>query len=181
MGTLLMSTSERRRLSVLSRVSLGQISVSKAGRVLGLSERQSRRVWKRYRLEGDAGLVHRLRGRASNASDADLRQRVLVRYRQRYMEFGPAHAAEHLEREGLEVSRKTLWYWLDQENLIVRRRRGSPHRMRRERRTCVGELIQMDGSTHDWLSGRGPACVLFVMVDDAMGRVFCRFYEAEDT
>jgi transposase len=163
------------------QVSLGQISVSKAGRVLGISERQVRRVWKRYQREGDAGLVHRLRGRASNASEGDLRQCVLARYRQRYLEFGPAHAAEHLGREGLEVSRKTLWYWLDQENLIVRRRRGSPHRMRRERRPCLGELIQMDGSTHDWLSGRGPPCVLFVMVDDATGRVFCRFYASEDT
>jgi transposase-like protein len=165
----------------MSQVSLGQISVAKSGRVLGLSARQARRVWKRYQREGDAGLVHRLRGRASNASDADFRKRVLARYRQRYLEFGPAHAAEHLEREGLVVPRQTLWYWLDQENLIVCRRRGSPHRMRRERRPSLGELIQMDGSTHDWLSGRGPACVLFVMVDDATGRVFCRFYASEDT
>jgi hypothetical protein len=181
MGTLLMNALERRRLAVLSQVSLGQISVAKAGRVLGVSERQARRVWKRYRQAGDAGLVHGLRGQASNASDGELRRRVLARYRQRYLEFGPAHAAEHLAREGLAVPRQTLWYWLDEENLIVRRRRGVKHRIRRERRPCVGELVQMDGSTHDWLCGRGRSCVLFVMVDDATGRVFCRFYEAEDT
>lgn len=176
-----MSTLERRRLAVFSQVSLGQITVAKAGRVLGLSERQARRVWQRFKARGDAGLVHGLRGQASNACDAPRRQRVLERYRQEYLEFGAAHAAEELTREGLTVGRSTLWYWLHQEHLVVQPRHVSPHRIRRERRPCPGELLQMDGSTHDWLSGRGPVGVLFVTVDDATGRLFCRFYESEDT
>lgn len=176
-----MSATERRRLAVLGQVKAGMISVAKAGRVLGISERQIRRIWARFDKEGDAGLVHRLRGRPGNASEGELRKRVLARYRERYLEFGAAHAAEHLAREGMKVSRSTLWHWLNQEQLVVKRRRGSPHRIRRERRPCVGELLQMDGSTHDWLSGRGPACVLFVMIDDASGQVHCRFYASEDT
>jgi hypothetical protein len=181
MGTLLMSMSERRRLAVFAQVSSKQISVAKAGRVLGICERQARRIWKQYQARGDAGLVHGLRGKPSNASDPDRRRRVLARYRQRYLEFGAAHAAEHLERDKLPVVRSTLWYWLDQEELVIKRRRAAKHRTRRERRACVGELVQMDGSTHDWFSGRGPMCVLFVMVDDATGKTFCRFYESEDT
>jgi transposase len=181
MGTLLMSMSERRRLAVFAQVASKQISVAKAGRVLGIGERQARRIWKRYQAQGDAGLVHGLRGRPSNASDPDRRGRVLARYRQRYLEFGAAHAAEHLERDKLPVGRSTLWYWLDQEELVVKRRRAAQHRTRRERRACVGELVQMDGSTHDWFNGRGGACVLFVMIDDATGKTFCRFYASEDT
>lgn len=176
-----MSISERRRLAVFAQVSSEQISVAKAGRVLGISERQARRIWKQYQARGDAGLVHGLRGKPSNASDPDRRQRVLARYRQSYLEFGAAHAAEHLERDKLPVKRSTLWYWLDQEDLVVQRRRAAQHRIRRERRACVGELVQMDGSTHDWFKGRRPMCVLFVMVDDATGKTFCRFYESEDT
>ncbi len=181
MGTLLMSVLERRRLGVMAQVKAGQISVAKAGRVLGISERQVRRIWKRYQEQGDAGLVHGLRGRSSNAADPERRKEVLTRYRQRYLEFGAAHAAEHLGRDRLPVGRSTLWYWLDQEDLVVKRRRAAKHRVRRERRPCVGELVQMDGSTHDWFSGRGDPCVLFVMVDDATGRTLCRFYESEDT
>lgn len=176
-----MSMSERRRLAVFAQVASKQISVAKAGRVLGISERQACRLWKRYQAQGDAGLVHRLRGRPSNASDPDRRRRVLARYRQRYLEFGAAHAAEHLERDKLPVGRSTLWYWLDEEGLVVKRRRAAQHRTRRERRACVGELVQMDGSTHDWFKGRGPMCVLFVMIDDATGKTFCRFYESEGT
>lgn len=167
-----MSYVERRRLAMFSRVSL---SVAQAGRLLGLSERQARRCWKRYREAGDAGLVHGLRGRAGNAGDVAFRARVLRRYRADYGLLGAAHAAELLSAEGFKVSRQTLWYWLKAEGLVVKSRRTSPHRMRRERCGCVGELVQMDGSTYDWLSGRGKVggldkCVLFVMVDDAVRR-----------
>ncbi len=176
-----MSELERHRLTVFSQVRLRQISVAKAGRILGISERQSRRLWKRFRHKGDAGLVHGLRGKPGNAAHGELQKRVLKRYRERYLELGPAHAAEHLAREGLKVPAKSLWRWLKAEKLIVTPRRSDKHRIRRERRPCTGELIQMDGSTHDWFSGRDPACVLFVMVDDATGYLFCRFYESEDT
>jgi hypothetical protein len=86
-----------------------------------------------------------------------------------------------LEKEKLAISRKTLWRWLKAEGLIVQPRRRKKHRQRRERRHSTGELLQMDGSTHRWLGEDLPYYVLFVMIDDATGRVFARFYENEDT
>jgi hypothetical protein len=108
METLCMSVSERVRLSVFSQVKNGALKVAEAGRKLGLSERQARRIWKGYQERGDAGLVHGLRGRPGNAAQADLRARVLARYRERYAGWNAAHAAEKLATEDLAVPRQTL-------------------------------------------------------------------------
>jgi hypothetical protein len=157
--------------------------VARAAGLLKLSVRQARRIWKRYRLRGDAGLVHGLRGRRSNhAIDEAVKGSALRLYRQKYPEFGPTLAAEKLaEHDGIELKPVTLWRWLLNEGLWARRRRRKKHRSRRERRSCFGEMIQMDGSHHDWFEGRGERCVLMVMVDDATGKVFARFYEGETT
>jgi len=176
-----MSKKERVRLEVLGRVKRGEVSVGQAGRLLRISERQARRIWRRYQQEGDAGLMHRLRGRPSNASRSTLRQKALELCRGRYADFGSALASEYLAKQGLSVSRQSLWRWRRAAGDIGPCRRGVRHRIRRERRPSVGELVQMDGSTHDWFEGRRGKCVLFVMIDDASGRVFCRFYETEDT
>jgi transposase len=181
MDTLVMSARERRRLIVFSQVKQKAISVAEAARSLLLSERQGRRVWKRYREKGDAGLIHGLRGRKGNAGREALRAKVLALYRQKYATCNASHATMlMLEKEKLSVSRKTLWRWLKGEDLIVQPRRRKKHRQRRERRRCTGELLQMDGSTHRWLGEAPPYCVLFVMIDDATGQVFARFYESED-
>jgi transposase len=179
-----MSVRERHRLEAFSQVKSGQISIGKAGELCGLSHRQARRVWKRYKEHGDAGLVHQGRGRQGNhRTRTKLRERVLAVYRQEYAGFGAVLASEYLARRKLAVPSKTLWRWLRGEGLLAPKRRRSPHRSRRLRRACFGELVQMDGSTHDWFEGRqgAPICVLFVMVDDATGRVLARFYEAENT
>lgn len=177
-----MSSRERRKLAEFSLVKQGRASVADAARRLGKSERQARRDWKRYREQGDAGLIHGLRGRPSNFANGDLRRRVIEVYRQKHISFNAAHAAEMLEiNDKLVVSRHTLWRWLKAEGLVSSERRVRSHRRRRERRACVGEMIQMDGSTHKWFGPDHPYCVLFVMVDDASGRVFCRFYDSEDT
>jgi len=176
-----MSMKERMRLEAFSRVKRGDISVGKAAGLLKLSVRQARRIWKRYKGEGDAGLVHRLRGRPGNAAGVELHDKALALCRTRYADFGSALAAEYLEKEGLIVSRQTLWRWRRESGELQPVRRAARHRTRRERRGCRGELVQMDGSTHDWFEGRRVDCVLFVMVDDATGRLFCRFYESEDT
>jgi hypothetical protein len=176
-----MSGKERRRLEMLSQVRDGKLSVARAGRLLGLSERQVRRLWKRYGQEGAAGLVHGLRGRGSNAAKADLRAEAVAGYRCGFQGLGAAHAADLLGGAGLRVPRQTLWRWLRQEGLLARTRRVGRHRIRRPRRPSVGELVQMDGSTHRWLGEAAPACVLFVMIDDASSRVLARFYASEDT
>src|SRR5256885_2847338 len=103
MDTLSMNATERRRLTVFSRVKERAISVAEAGRLLELSERQARRLWKRYREKGDAGLIHGLRGRAGNAGHGELKAQVLAAYRAKYQGFSAAHAAEFLGRQRLVV------------------------------------------------------------------------------
>jgi hypothetical protein len=179
--TLRMSMKERVRLQAFSRVKRGEMSVAKAGGVLGISERQARRIWKRYQRDGDAGLVHRLRGRVGNALHREVRGKALDLCRTKYADFGSALAAEYLQSHGIVVPRQTLWRWRRIAGDLAAVRRAAKHRIRRERRSCMGELVQMDGSTHDWFEGRRATCVLFVMIDDATSRLFCRFYESEDT
>lgn len=177
-----MSLKERRRLEVMARVGDKQLTLAMGAKLLGVSVRQGWRLWKRYQEHGDAGLVHRLRGKASNhAIKTPVRQALLELYRQKYDDFGPTLACEKLEQDGHQVGVKTRWRWLVKEGLWARRRRRKPHRSRRERRECLGELVQMDGSHHDWFEGRGPWCVLMVMIDDATSRTFARFFERETT
>src|SRR5688500_12437521 len=180
MGTLVMSRAERVRLEVFSRVRDGQLTVVAAAAALGISLRQARRLRRRHREQGDAGLVHRLRGRASNnRTPAATRAAVLALYRRKYAGFGPTLACEYLAKDGYDVSHDALGRWLRDEGLFERRRNRGRHRLRRPRRSCAGELVQMDGSWHDWLEGRGPWCCLMVIVDDATGRVAARFYDRE--
>jgi len=177
-----MSGKERIRLEALSRVRRGELSVVAAAELMGLSVRQARRVWKRFGAAGDAGLVHGLRGRASNHRlSQPTRDRIVKRHQERYADFGPTLACEKLAAEGLAVSPNTLTALLKQRGLWERRRRRGRHRKRRERRACFGSMVQMDGSHHDWFEGRGGKCVLMVMVDDATSTTFARFYPAETT
>ena len=177
-----MSGKERIRLEALSRVKRGELSVAAAAGLMGLSLRQARRVWKRFVAAGDAGLVHGLRGRASNHRLGQAtRDRVVKRHQERYADFGPTLACEKLAGEGLCLSPNTLTALLKGRGLWQRRRRRGRHRKRRERRASFGSMVQMDGSHHDWFEGRGPRCVLMVLVDDATSRTLARFYPAETT
>jgi molybdenum-dependent DNA-binding transcriptional regulator ModE len=180
METLRMSQNERRRLAVLSQVQSGKLTLRKASELLGIGYRQVKRVWARYRTQGDAGLVHRLRGRASNhRGAAKLRRRVLARYAREYADYGPTLAAECLAEEGLTVPVETLRQWLKAGGLWSGQRRARAHRRRRTRKEHRGELVQMDGSHHDWFEGRRAWAVLMVMIDDATGRIEARFFEEE--
>lgn len=183
MGDIRMSEKERRRLEVLWRVKDGGISQARASCFLGLSYRQTKRIYKRYREEGDAGLTHRSRGRPSNRGfPEDSRKAILGLYESRYAGFGPTLAAEHLERrDGFRICPETLRQWLLREGLWKKRRRRKKHRSWRERKAQAGELVQMDGSHHDWFEGRRQKAVLMVMVDDATSRTYARFFEAETT
>ena len=176
-----MSELERRRLSIFSRVKDQSISVVRAAELLNRSVRQARRLWKRYRLQSDAGLIHGLRGRAGNAGHAQLKERVLAAYRARYREFSAPHALEFLAKEKLRVSRTTCWRWLKAAGLIANPRKVKQHRQRREPKAALGEMIQMDGSTHAWFGPDHPMAVLFVMIDDATSQVLVRLYATEDT
>jgi hypothetical protein len=179
---LLMSRKERNRLSVMNNVKAKALSLVAAGTLLAMSYRQAKRLWRRYRDQGDAGLVHRGRGRVGNRRKAVvLRERILARYQERYPDFGPTLAAEHLSREGLKVDHDTLRRWLLVKGWRSLRRRRQKHRQWRERKACFGELVQMDGSHHDWFEGRRERAVVMVMIDDATNRMYARFSEQETT
>ena len=181
-GNILMSRRERKRLAVLAQVKRGELKLVTAGEVMGVTYRQAKRVWRRYRTEGDAGLVHRSRGRPSaRRKPPEIRRRVLARYGQRYGDFGPTLAAEYLAGEGLAVDHETLRRWLIAEGTRKVRRRGQRHRAWRERKPCFGMMVQLDGSDHDWFEGRRAKAVLMVMVDDATSQVWAQFFEAETT
>jgi hypothetical protein len=174
-----MSQRERDVLKVLHGVLEGKRSQAEAARLLDLSTRQVRRLQQKVQANGDAALVHGLRGQPSNhRHDEKFRQQVLRAYRQRYGDFGPTLASEKLAEEGLIVAAETLRLWLLTAGLWERRRQRDPHRSRRPRRSCFGELVQMDASIHDWLEGRGEELVLIAMIDDATSRVEARFYPA---
>src|SRR5512145_2061824 len=183
METLTMSRKERDRITIMVGIQHGELTLRAAAQVLGLSYRQTRRVWRRYQAQGDAGLVHRARGRPSpRRTPPALRARILARYRERYGDFGPTLAAEYLrEEDGLEVDHETLRRWLLAEGVRTVGRRRQRHRQWRERKPCFGEMVQLDGSHHDWFEGRRGKCVLMVMVDDATNRIRVRFFEEETT
>ena len=176
-----MSQQERDRLKVLHGVQQGQFSQAKAAQLLNLTVRQVRRLQQRLADQGDAGLVHRLRGQPSNRQlDDKFRRRVLREYRKQYLGFGPTLACEKLAEQDLHVSPDTLRRWLLAEGLWQRQRRRDTHRQRRPRRACFGELVQMDTSLHEWTEGRGEPMVLITMIDDATSRVLARFYPADN-
>lgn len=178
-----MSLKERQRLLVLSRVRDQGMSIKKAAKTLAISYRQAKRIYKRFCEEGDAGLVHRGRGRASGRGfSPDTKQSVIELYRTKYEGFGPTLAAEKLsEEEGLLLNHETLRRWLIAGGLWQRRRKRSTHRQRRTPKAHFGELVQMDGSPHRWFEDRADECCLMNMVDDATGTTLSLMSEAETT
>lgn len=178
-----LSQRERDRLKVLHEVEQRHLTQVEAGRRLGVTDRHIRRLLVRWQQEGDRAVVHRLRGRPSNRKlPARFAQRVLGRVRQRYADFGPTLAAEHLATDGLVVSRETLRQWRVQAGLWqVRPKRVHAVHVWRERRACFGELVILDSSPFRWLEERGPACHLIALIDDATSRIRGRFAEHDTT
>lgn len=181
--TVTMSAKELRRVHVMRQVREKRITQREAGAMLQLTDRQIRRLLTRVKAAGDQGLVHRGRGRLSNRRISETKKtKVLTLYAAKYADFGPTLAAEKLaERHRLIVSAETLRGWLRERGVTHFQRRKRPHRAWRARKAHVGELVQLDGSHHDWLEGRGPRCVLLAYIDDASSRVFARFYAYEGT
>jgi hypothetical protein len=171
-----MSQRERDLLKIMAPVLQGQRTQAEAARLADLSVRQLRRLQRKLERHGDAALVHGLRGKPSNRRfDAARRQRIVDTYRQRFADFGPTFACEKLAELELVVSPDTLRRGLIAEGLWQRRRQREPHRSRRPRRACFGELVQIDASLHDWLEGRGEEVVLVSMIDDATSYTLARF------
>ena len=167
----------------MARVTEGLLKLREAAEMMRLSYRQAKRIGRRYREEGDQGLVHKGRGRHSNHARTEAeRKRVMALYGKHYTGFGPLLASEHLATDhGIVVDHETLRRWLVATGQWTARHRRATHRAARERRPRRGDLVQIDGSEHDWFEGRGPRAVLMVMIDDATNTTLARFYAAEDT
>ena len=178
-----MSRKERDRMKIMAGVKANELSQVQAAELMGLGYRQAKRVWRRYQDEGDAGLVHRLRGKPGmRCKPAALRTEVLqLCAQERYAGFGPTLLAEQLQKKGLVVDHDTVRRWLLASGQRRVRRRRQQHRQWRERKPCFGAMVQLDGSHHDWFEGRRAQCVLMVMVDDATNRLRARFSEQETT
>ena len=181
---LMMRRIEIKRLQIIDKVIKRELKQVEAAKALNLSDRQLRRLTKRVKHEGESGIIHKLRGRTSHRRIPDkVHQRALGLYRRCYHGFGPTLAAEKLiERDGLVVSKETLRNWLIAEGLWhTKSNNHRRHLQWRERKDYCGQMVQMDGSHHDWLEGRGPVLVLMGFIDDATSRVYGRFYAYEGT
>jgi len=181
-----MSRKELQRLEVLSRVSSKALKLVNAAAIMRLSYRQTKRLWRRYEERGPEGLKHGNAGRESNRAKPErFRRKVLKLVREKYgggvgERFGPTLAAEHLsEEDGLRVDEETLRRWMLAEGLWTRERKRKAYHQRREAKEHFGELVQMDGSFHDWFEGRGPRGCLMNMVDDATGTTLARIVVQE--
>lgn len=182
---IVMSKTELKRLYLVKKAIAGEVSQVEIAEALDLSERQIRRIVKRVKEKGDEGVVHGLRGVESNRRyDEVFKGKVIGIYKKKYGDFGPTFASEKLDGlEETKLSKETLRKWLmsDKEIECVWQRKGRKHRRWRERKAHRGEMLQMDGSVHDWLEGRGLKCVLMAYIDDADNEVHARFYGYEGT
>ena len=181
---IVMSQKELKRIKVINEAINGNLTQGEAAEKIDISERQVRRLLLRVKEKGDKGLLHESRGKKSNRRyPEDEKENILEICRTKYIGFGPTLCVEKLrERDKKKLSDETLRKWFVEEKIEYKgRRKGRKFRQWRERKKYFGEMIQMDGSHHDWLESRGPKMVLMAFIDDATGKVFCRFYEYEGT
>jgi transposase len=179
-----MSAKELTRLEVMQRLKEKRLLQKEAARRLGLSVRQVKRLWRKYRKQTAKGLVSAKRGKASNHRlDAGVVQQALDLVKKKYSDFGPTLAHEKLvEADPLRISRESVRKIMIEEGLWKARRKKKEqvHQMR-ERRTCFGELVQIDGSDHAWFEERGERCTLLVFIDDATGKLVELLFVEDET
>jgi len=178
-----MTQEELKRLHIAHKAIDKAITQAEAAGIIGVCVRQAQRIVKAVREEGDQGIIHKGRGKSSNrALPGKVKDKALKLYREKYPDFGPTLASEKLfEINKIKLNDETLRLWLIEENIPYKKRKARAHRKWRQRKACCGEMIQIDGSEHDWFEGRGPECVFMGYIDDATGRPFGRFHPYEGT
>ncbi|MBF0252876.1 MAG: ISNCY family transposase [Candidatus Omnitrophica bacterium] len=178
-----MKQKELKQLHIIREVLEKRIKQKTAGKIAGLSVRQLRRKQKRVQVEGNKGIIHRSRGMPThNDRLKGQKEKTIQIYRDKYWDFGPTLASEKLlEIDEIKISDETLRLWLIESGDWKKRRKGRKHRNWRERKAHYGEMVQADGSHHEWFEDRGDKCVLMGYIDDATGRTYGRFYEYEGT
>jgi transposase len=181
---LTMSKQEITRLEAMQRIKDKRLTQEEAGRMLGISTRQVKRLYRAYREKGAKGIVSRRRGKPSNNRlDAGIAQQALDLIKEKYEDFGPTLAHEKLtEEHKIQLSRESVRRIMIEEGIWKPKRAKKPsvHQMR-ERRACFGELVQIDGSDHAWFEERGPKCTLLVYIDDATGQLLELWFVPEET
>ena len=157
-----MSVKEEKRLKRNQEAIERHITKKIADSIIGITERQTRRIIRVVRDEGEKGVIHKSRGMVSNRRIPDkIRNKVLMFYKKKYPDFGPTLASEKLlEIDNINISTESLRKWLIEADIWERKRKRTKHRQWRQRKECFGQMVQMDGSHHDWLEGRGPELVL---------------------
>ena len=178
-----MNQKERDRLVIIKQTNDGSLTRLEAARLLSMSERNLYRILSRFASEGDKGVIHRMRGRCSNRGyDRTVREDIFSLHKALYDDYGPTLFAEMLvKHHHYAIDHDTLRRWFRQENIsIPAARKARKHRRKRERRSAIGELVQFDGSPHDWFEGRDPECCLLQAIDDASSRIFLRFAPSEN-
>ena len=175
---------DEQRIKIIQRVFRGEVTVVQAALVLGLSERQCYRVKARVKKVGAQGVVHGNRGRASQRKVKEKTVKRIIDLAQgKYQDFNDHHLTEKLgSEEKIELSREKVRRILRAHGILSpNKRRGIKHRSRRERRAAEGMMLQVDGSVHDWLEGRGPRLCLVGGIDDATGKVVGAFFQQAES
>ena len=176
-----LSEAELDKLLIINQVKNRSMTQQEAGQQLNLSSRQVRRLLASFCQEGAVGIKSKHRG-GNRLLSLDFKQKVLTLVRARYHDFGPTFAAEKLLLEGLPVSKETLRKWMISDGLWKgRTRKQARIHQCRERRPRFGELVQIDGSPHDWFEGRAQKCCLLVFIDDATSKILGLRFEASET
>lgn len=182
-GILIMSQKELDRLQIIKKIESRELGVEEGANLIGISPRQTYRVLKKIKEEGSKGIIHKLRGKNSNRGySEELKKQVIRIYRSSYSDYGPTLFSEQLvETHKISVDHETIRRWLRAKAITTSMRKKRPHRKKRERRSCFGEMLQFDGSHHDWFEGRGAECCLINCVDDSTGKVYLKFAVSENT
>ena len=182
-GIITMRQEELRRLHIVRKILDKKLKQVEAAEKIGLSYRQTKRITKRVKEEGDKGVIHKTRGQPSKRKLPDkIKDKVIKLYQQKYYDFGPTFANEKLfEIDKIKIGVQTLRNWLIENGLWRITRKRKKYRQWRERKHCFGEMVQLDGSHHPWFEDRGPECVLEGYIDDATSDKYGQFYEYEGT
>jgi sRNA-binding carbon storage regulator CsrA len=182
-GMLTMSQKELDRLRVINQIEIKVLTIEEGAGLMGISARQTYHVLKKIKQEGSQGIIHKLRGKRSNRGyPEELKREVIEIYRTHYSDYGPTlFSVQLVNGHKISVDYQTIRKWLRAKAITTSKKKKRPHRKRRERRSCFGELIQFDGSHHDWFEGRGAECCLINCVDDSTGKVYLKFALSENT
>ena len=182
-GILTMSQKEVDRLKVINQIETKVLTVEQGADFMGISSRQTYRVLKKIKKEGNKAIIHKLRGKISNRGYPEgLKKQVIEIYKADYSDYGPTLFSEQLVKSHkISVDHETIRKWLRAKAITTSMRRKRPHRKKRERRSCFGAMLQFDGSHHDWFEGRGAECCLINCVDDSTGKIYVKFAVSENT